>query len=146
VMIVGHGEREAALRERAARLGLTARLHLAGWRDDLSAAHSAMDVFALPSRWEGLPYSLLEALAAGLPCVASDVNGSRDILAGEPACGLLVPREDVAALAGALGSLLADRDLAARLAQSGPRRVAQAFSLDAMVDGTLAVYREALAA
>src|SRR6185436_950355 len=108
------------------------------------AAHSAMDVFALPSRWEGLPYSLLEALAAGLPCVASDVNGSRDILSGEPACGLLVPREDHAALAAALNRVLSDRALATELAAAGPRRVAQAFTLDAMIDGTLAVYREAL--
>jgi glycosyltransferase involved in cell wall biosynthesis len=143
-LIVGHGEREASLRERAERLGLSARVHLAGWRDDVSAAHSAMDVFALPSRWEGLPYSLLEAMAAGVPSVASDVNGSRDILAGEPPCGLLVPREDPIALAKALNDVLADADLAERLCALGQRRVAQGFTLDAMIDGTLAVYREAL--
>jgi glycosyltransferase involved in cell wall biosynthesis len=57
-----------------------------------------------------------------------------------------VPREDVPALAAALNRVLADRDLAAALAAAGPRRVAQAFTLDAMLDGTLAVYREALGA
>lgn len=146
VLVVGHGEREGALRERAARLGLDARLHLAGWRDEVSAAHSAMDVFALPSRWEGLPYSLLEALAAGLPAVASDVNGSRDILAGEPPCGLLVPREDPPALAAALRSLLDDLPAARRLGEAGRERVAREFTLDAMIERTLAVYREALEA
>jgi glycosyltransferase involved in cell wall biosynthesis len=144
VLVVGHGEREGALRERAAALGLGPRLHLPGWRDDISAVHAASDVFALPSRWEGLPYSLLEAMAAGLPCVASDVNGSRDILGVEPACGLLVPREDPAALAAALQRLLAEPELAARLARAGVARVADEFTLDAMLDRTLAVYREAL--
>ena len=146
LLIVGHGEREAALREQAARLGLSARVHLAGWRDDVSAAHSAMDVFALPSRWEGLPYSLLEAMAAGVPSVASDVNGSRDILACEPPAGLLVPREDSAALAAALQRLLDDRALAARLAAAGTARVAAEFTLDAMIERTLQVYREAVEA
>jgi glycosyltransferase involved in cell wall biosynthesis len=144
LLIVGHGEREAALRGLAARLGLSARVHLPGWLDDVSAAHDAMDVFALPSRWEGLPYSLLEAMAAGLPCVASDVNGSRDILACDPPAGLLVPREDSAALAAALQRLLDDRALAARLAAAGPARVAAEFTLEAMIDRTLQVYREAV--
>jgi glycosyltransferase involved in cell wall biosynthesis len=119
-------------------------VHLAGWRDDVSAAHDAMHVFALPSRWEGLPYSLLEAMAAGLPCVASDVNGSRDILACEPPAGLLVPREDSSALAAALQRLLDDRALAARLAAAGPARVAAEFTLEAMIEHTLQVYREAV--
>lgn len=144
LLIVGHGERAAALRERGRRLGLGARLHLPGWRDDISAVHAASDVFALPSRWEGLPYSLLEAMAAGLPCVASDVNGSRDILRAEPPCGLLVPREDPPALASALQRLLSDPELAAGLARAGLARVAADFTLDAMLDRTLAVYREAL--
>jgi glycosyltransferase involved in cell wall biosynthesis len=146
VLIVGHGEREGALREQAGRLGLSGRVHLPGWRDDLPAVHAALTVFALPSRWEGLPYALLEALAAGLPCVATDVNGSRDILQCEPPCGLLVPREDPAALAAALGRLLADGALRAALAAAGPARVASEFTVERMLDRTLALYREALAA
>ncbi len=146
VLIVGHGEREAALRSQAVRLGLGPRLHLAGWRDDLGAAHHAMTVFALPSRWEGLPYALLEALAAGLPCVASDVNGSRDILDAAEPCGLLVPREDPAALAVALGRLLQEPALCRTLAAAGPRRVAAEFTLERMIDRTVALYDEVLAA
>ena len=147
VLIVGHGEREGALRSQAERLGLGARLHLPGWRDNLGAVHAAMTVFALPSRWEGLPYALLEAMAAGLPCVASDVNGSRDILAtaaGAPACGLLVPREDPAALAAALSRLLGDPALRAALAEAGPRRVAEEFTLERMLDRTVALYHEVI--
>ncbi len=144
VLIVGHGEREGALVERAARLGLGARLHLPGWRDDLAAVHDALDVFVLPSRWEGLPYALLEALAAGLPAIATDVNGSRDILRASPEAGLIVPREDVEALAAAIARVLDDQALARRLAELGPRRVAGRFTLEHMLDGTLAVYAEAL--
>ena len=149
VLVVGHGERDEALRRQAEGLGVAARVHFAGWRDDLPRMHAAMDVFALPSRWEGLPYALLEALASGLPCVSTDVNGSRDVLAGEPlsgdpACGLLVPAEDPPALAAALTHLLDDAALRGRLAALGPPRVREAFTVDGMVDGTLALYRELL--
>lgn len=142
LLIVGNGEREQALRRQAEELGLGERLHLAGWRDDLGAAHDAMDVFVLSSRWEGLPYALLEAMAAGLPCVSTDVNGSRDVFATDPPCGVLVPREDPVALADGLAQVLGDDSLRARLAAAGPARVAQAFTKDAMVDATLALYRE----
>jgi glycosyltransferase involved in cell wall biosynthesis len=144
VLIVGHGEREAALRAQADRIGLGPRLHLPGWRDDLSAVHAALSVFALPSRWEGLPYALLEALAAGLPCVATDVNGSRDILQCEPPCGLLVPREDPAALAAALSRLLGDAALRERFAAAGRARVQAEYTVERMLDRTLQLYREAL--
>jgi glycosyltransferase involved in cell wall biosynthesis len=142
VLIVGHGEREARLRAQAESLGLAERVHLAGWRDDLHPALDAMDVFALPSRWEGLPYALLEAMAAGLACVSTDVNGSRDILGVEPPCGLLVPRQDPPALAAALVRLLQDERLRTELAGRAPARVAEAFTLEHMVERTLALYGE----
>jgi glycosyltransferase involved in cell wall biosynthesis len=142
VMIVGHGEREEALRRQGEELGLADRLHLAGWRDTLGAAHDAMDVFVLPSRWEGLPYALIEAMAAGLPCVSADVNGSRDVFDTEPPCGLLVAREDPEALADGLSLLLRDGELRTRIASAGPARIAEAFTVDVMVDATLALYRE----
>ena len=144
VLVVGHGERDDQLRRQAEGLGVGARVHFAGWRDDLPRVHAAMDVFALPSRWEGLPYALLEALASGLPCVSTDVNGSRDVLSSDPPCGLLVPPEDPPALAAALTRLLDDAALRARLSALGPPRVREAFTIDAMVDATLALYRELL--
>jgi len=147
VLLVGHGELEAALRAQAERLGLAPRVHFAGWRDEIGSTHDALDVFVLPSRWEGLSYALLEALAAGLPVISTRVNGSREVLqpgAGEPEAGLLVPVGDVGALAAALQQLLDDRALAERLAAAGPRRVAARYTLEHMLDGTLAVYRQAL--
>lgn len=159
VLLVGHGEREPALREQARALGLAERVHLLGWRDDLPACYDAMDVFALPSRWEGLPYVLLEAMAAARPCVATDVNGSRDILGHaprrvgplrlaaapgggtEPEVGLLVPAGDAAALADAVATLADDAPRRARLGAAARAHVAARFSVDAMVGATLALYR-----
>ncbi len=144
LLVLGHGERESALLAQAERLGVGERLHLAGWRDDVSAAHDAMDVFALSSRWEGMAYSLMEAMAAGLPCVSTDVNGSPELLVprdGEP-CGVIVPRDDPPALAAALGALLADRGRAAVLGRRAAARIEAGFTLEHMIERTLAVYRE----
>lgn len=147
VLLVGHGELEQPLREQAARLGLAERVHITGWRDDVSPCHDAMDLFCLPSRWEGLSYALLEALAAGLPCVSSAVNGSPEVLlpgGGQPDCGCIVPRDDSAALAQALSGLLSNEGLRRELSAAAARRVPEAFTIDHMIDGTLAVYREIL--
>ena len=82
-----------------------------------------------------------------MPCVSTDVHGSREVLEpgapGEP-CGLVVPVEDSPALADALRRVLDDRELSAALAARGPARVREAFTVDRMLDETLAVYREAL--
>ena len=142
LLIVGHGEREADLRARAEAAGLGGRLHLPGWRDEVHSTHAALDVFALSSRWEGMSYSLMEAMAAGLPCVSTHVNGSDTLLGGEPPCGLVVPREDPAALAAALGELLADRQRAAARGAAAAARIRAGYTLEHMLDRLLAVYQE----
>jgi len=147
LLLVGHGELEPDLRRQAAGLGLADRVHITGWRDDISPCHDAMDVFCLSSRWEGLSYSLLEALAAGVPCVSTEVNGSREVLMpaeSDDCCGRLVPREDPRALSEALTGLLADDGLRAQLSRAASRRIPAAFTADHMVDATLAIYREVL--
>jgi glycosyltransferase involved in cell wall biosynthesis len=102
----------------------------------------AADVVVMPSRWEGLPLSALEALASGTPLVATNVRGLRELVTdGENA--LLVP-EEPEALAAALRRVLDDQELATRLSEAG-RRVEGAGSDDALVAGFLAVY-ERLAA
>jgi glycosyltransferase involved in cell wall biosynthesis len=101
------------------------------------ALMGAADVIVLSSRWEGLPLSALEALASGTPLVAPDVRGLRELVTdGQNA--LLVP-EEPEALAAALGRVLDDSELAARLAEAG-KRVEGAGSDDALVAGFLALY------
>jgi glycosyltransferase involved in cell wall biosynthesis len=138
--IVGDGPLRPELERLAGDLG--AQVIFAGVRRDARALMGAADVVVMPSRWEGLPLSALEALASGTPLVATNVRGLRELLTdGENA--LLVP-EDPDALATAIRRVLEDDTLAARLSQAG-RQVEGAGSDEALVAGFLAVY-ERLAA
>jgi glycosyltransferase involved in cell wall biosynthesis len=105
---------------------------------------ACFDVYALPSLWESLPISLLEAMAAGLPVVAADTGGVREAVAnGET--GLLHPPGNVAALVSALERLAADAELRARMGAAGRARQATAFSLEAMLAGIDRAYERAVA-
>jgi glycosyltransferase involved in cell wall biosynthesis len=94
---------------------------------------SAADVYAFPSRNEGFPVALMEAMACAVPVVAADIPGVRDVLeGGEASGGVIVPPEDPAAMAHALCSLLADHAWAAELGRRGRQRIEQSFSLEAI--------------
>lgn len=105
VVIAGAGPSEPELRALAHDLGVAARVHWLGHRDDLEQILPAFDVFCLPSRSEGLPRSVIEAQACGLPVVATDVGGLREALCGDT--GRLVPPDNADALADALREALA---------------------------------------
>ena len=138
--IVGDGPLRPELERLAAELD--APVLFTGVRRDARALMGAADAVVLPSRWEGLPLTALEALASGTPLVATNVRGLRELLVdGENA--LLVP-EEPEALAATLRRVLEDRELAARLSEAG-RRVEGAGSDAALVAGFLAFY-ERLAA
>jgi glycosyltransferase involved in cell wall biosynthesis len=143
LVLVGLGPLEADLRALVAREGLAEQVTFAGSRDDVAALLPAFDVFALSSRYEGLPIALLEAMAAGRPCVATSVGGVPEVITdGED--GVLVPPDDPAALAAALTALLDDP---ARRTELGRRAAARAedFRLDAAVARIEAVYDRVLA-
>lgn len=107
VAIAGAGVEEASLHALAARLGLRDRALFLGRCEHIGPVLQAADLFVLPSRREGLPISLIEAMACGLPIVATDVGGVRDVV--EPSgAGIVVPPEDPAALAEAVDALVAD--------------------------------------
>ena len=127
--IVGDGPSRPALAEQAARLGLAGRVRFAGWaaRAAMPDILRAADLFVFASRDEGMPNAVLEAMASGLPVAATRISGNEElVLDGET--GLLVPPDDVAALAGALGRLLGDRDLRRRLGAAGRERVVREYS------------------
>lgn len=112
-----------------------------GRRDDMPAVLRAAHIACLPSYREGLPKSLLEAAACGLPIVATDAPGCREIVRHEEN-GLLVPVRDATALAEALSRLIADADLRRRMGRRGRQIVEAEFSMERVIRETLALYRE----
>lgn len=140
-VIVGDGALRETLRAEAEALGVTARVHFAGWRADAAARMIAFDVFVMPSLWEGFGLVLLEAMAARLPIIASAVSALPEIVQdGET--GLLCAPRDVACLAECMARLLSARDFAMRLGANGAARLQREFSVSKMVDRTLEVYRK----
>jgi glycosyltransferase involved in cell wall biosynthesis len=134
----GGAYREAL--ERAARdLGVADRVRFLGRRDDVPALLAAVDVLVLPSWIEGLPLVVLEAMAAGVPVVATDVGGTPEAVAdGET--GVLVPPRDVDALAGAIDALLSDPERARRLGAAGRERARERFDAESAARRVVGLY------
>jgi glycosyltransferase involved in cell wall biosynthesis len=139
-LIVGDGPLRAALERQARELGIGPNVVFTGERRDIPALLAAMHVFVMPSLYEGGPYTVLEAMAMARPVVATPVGLVPDVVRDRES-GLLVRIGDSAALARGVLDILGDRALAGRLAQRGHDVVAARFSLDAMIDGVLDVYR-----
>lgn len=140
LVVVGEGPLRGDLQARAARLGVADRLVLAGARPDARSLLAAADAVLLPSRWEGHPLVALEALAAGVPLVATSARGIRELLvSGRDA--LLVPPGDAAALAAAVRLALEDHGLRVRLRAAGAALAAR-HTEAAMVDAFVDLYRK----
>jgi glycosyltransferase involved in cell wall biosynthesis len=140
-VIAGEGAERASLEREARELGVSDRVAFIGFRTDTPALVAAADVVVLPSLNEGLPLAVLEAMAAARPVVATAVGGTPEIVR-DRVTGLLVPPADPAALARAIGELLADPALARRLAEAGRALVRDRLSADATARGVAAVYEE----
>lgn len=138
LVLAGEGPGRDQVQRRVRELGLEDRVRLPGFLPDPGFCQAQVAVLA--SRWEGLPLSVLEAMRAGLPVVASDVGGVGEaVRSGET--GILVPPGDEGALARALETLLDDPDLRLRLGRAGRLRYQQHFRHETMVERTLEVYR-----
>jgi glycosyltransferase involved in cell wall biosynthesis len=118
-------------------------IQLAGWRDDVADCYAAFDLFVMPSKLEGLCTALVDALAAGVPAIASRAGGIPDVLA-DGGCGELVPPLDPAALATAVVRLWRDPERRKAVTDAGRQRVATQFTADAMVEGTIRSYQNLL--
>jgi glycosyltransferase involved in cell wall biosynthesis len=131
LLMAGDGSLRNAAREAALRLGIGERVHFLGVRSDVAEILSASDVFALASHWEGNPIAVMEAMAAGLPVVATAVGGVPELVVhGET--GLLAPAGDEQAFADALAAVAGDPERRRDLGAAGLRRSA-GFGVDAMV-------------
>jgi glycosyltransferase involved in cell wall biosynthesis len=144
VWLAGDGPDEAALRRLAERLGVGPRLRWLGRRDDVFALMARARAVVLPSRTEGHPLALLEALALGRPVLAAAVGGVPEVVA-DGRTGLLVAPEDPSALARALGRLRDDAALGPRLGAAAARDARARFDVRRTVREVEAVYRRCLA-
>jgi len=141
--VAGDGPERGALERAVTREGVSDRFHLLGRRTDIADLLAASDAFVLPSLFEGLPVSVLEAMAAQTPVVASDVPGTREAVI-DNVTGLLVEPADATALAAGIRRVLIDRALAERLTANGRAHVTAHFSADAMARSVERVYQDVL--
>lgn len=144
VLIAGDGILEARLRTQIAALELGDTVHVVGFLSPLAPAIAGAAVFALASRYEGMPTVLLEAMSVGTPVVATAVDGIPELIP-EELFGLLVPPNDAAALAVALERILDDPVLALSIADAARKRVLQEFTIDSMVDRVESLFERTIA-
>jgi len=142
-LVVGNGERRSELEDRVRQLGLGQRVRFLGWRADLPIIYGDLDVVVLSSRNEGLPVSLIEAMAAARPVVATRVGGVPDLVE-DRVTGLLVPPGEPEALAEAIVALLGDSDRRRVMGEAGRKRVHPAFSAERLVQDMDRLYADLL--
>jgi glycosyltransferase involved in cell wall biosynthesis len=143
VLVMGSGPLDAPLRALARDRGLDGTVRFLGGRTDVGELLPGLDVFVLASRFEGLPIALLEAMAAGIPCVATRVGGVPEAIVDRVE-GRLVPASRPAQLAGAIAELLADPGARSTVGAAAAEHVAKTFSMDRAVRRIEALYAKVL--
>lgn len=139
--LVGSGPNLGACQELSASLGVAPRVSFLGDRHDVARLLRRSDAFVLSTHYEGLPISILEAMRAALPVVATDVGGNSEEVAHRQS-GILVPRGDVEALSSALRELATSREMRTRLGAAGRAKFEREFTVEQMINGVEAVYHE----
>ena len=138
-LLVGDGELREAIERQIARVGLKDRFIIVGAREDGTDLLPAFDLVVLPSLWEGLPYALLEAMAAGKPVIASRVGGMQDVIQ-DGVNGWLVPPRDPVALAEAMVKVLENPVLGSKIGDHARETVATRYRIGEMIERLSAVY------
>lgn len=144
-VLAGDGPERNDLEKRTRELGIEMRVRFLGNRQDVPKLLATCDLFVLPSLYEGLPISVLEAMAAGKPIVATDIGGTKEAIINQET-GLLVPPGSAQELAGAIKRMLSDPKLASRLGAAGKERAKRMFSSDVMAREVGLVYEGLLQA
>jgi glycosyltransferase involved in cell wall biosynthesis len=142
VMFVGDGLLEAQLKSLAGELGIADQCQFLGFREDVPELLACFDIFVLPSLWEGLSISLLEAMAAGKPLVTTNIKGNREVI-DDGVDGLLVNPADPVALADAATKLIRDEERARAMGERAKQKIKESFSEEVMVERTLELYASA---
>lgn len=144
LVIAGDGPLRKDLESHASDLGISQRVRFLGFRDDISSILRILDLFVLSSTSEGISLTLLEAMAAGLPIVATKVGGNPEVVI-DGTTGFLVAPKKPAEMAEAIYNLLSDKKLAREMGDAGKKRVEEKFSLERMAKEYKEVYEECLA-
>jgi glycosyltransferase involved in cell wall biosynthesis len=144
LFVAGTGALREELEAEAARLGVAERVRFLGLRRDRETLYAAMDVFVLPSHWEGLSLALVEAMGAGRAVVATSVGGNPEVVQ-DGRTGLLVPPDDPQALADALTTIGLDQGLRISLGEAAEQDARDRFSIEQHVAQLAALYRQGLA-
>lgn len=142
--VAGAGRETDALRGQAESLGIADRVRFLGWRDDVRTLMERWDIYAQPSRAEGFGLAVVEAMAAGLPVVTTDVGGLAEIVANGES-GWLVPVGDTRMMAARLGELIADPDARTRMGDAGRARAVSEFSPEREAAAIQSAYNRLLA-
>lgn len=142
VVLIGSGDQREALERQARELGISDAVHLLGHREDVERCLAGFDCFVLPSFNEGMGRALVEAMASGLPVIASRVGGIPALI-DDGINGLLVPAGDSGALAHAISLVIRDPERAVQLGRRAKAGIGSTFGIQAMVHAVEAVYREA---
>jgi glycosyltransferase involved in cell wall biosynthesis len=144
LLVVGDGELRSTLEHMVGERGLETRVHFVGARRDLGDLLAAMDVFVLPSLWEGLPLSLVLAMGAGVPVVSTTVAGIPEVVQHGKTGWLVAPGE-VAELGDAIARVLNDPQTSARMAADARAQVVPRFNVDGYVAAVVGLYDRLLA-
>lgn len=142
-VIAGKGELESELKQMAQNMGVAERVSFLGHFHDVRQVYELMDVYVLSSTREGLPNTVLEAMAMEVPIVSTDVDGVKEAVSGQ-AEAILVPARDSQALAGAIRNVLDDADLAKRLATAARQKVEDEFSFARRMRRVENIYRSVM--
>jgi glycosyltransferase involved in cell wall biosynthesis len=143
VCLVGDGPLLESCRELAAERGLLDKVKFLGARKDIPELLSRAHIFVLTSNWEGFPITILEAMRAGLPVIASDVGGVGEAVV-DGKTGFLIPRGDIEVLKDRLTRLIDNPGLRVELGQAGRQRFTENFTIDIMLAKTVSVYQQIL--
>lgn len=143
LVIIGDGILRQSLEDYSEKLGINSQVHFLGYHQNAVEMMGGFDIFIHPSRWEGFGLVFLEAMAAKLPIIATNVSAIPEIVEQEKT-GLLVPKDDDQALANAICKLLSNPDLAKNMGENGRKRLEKYFTVDVMAQKTANLYEQLL--
>jgi len=142
-LVIGDGSSQSYLENLAESLGIRKKVHFLGFRTDVLELMSILDISVLPSLFEGLPRTLMEAMGLSIPCVATGVDGIPELIENN-VTGILVPPRDSKSLARGIITLLNDKKLAIHIASEGKKKIFSEYSGEIMVERTQKIYEELL--